>query len=181
MVVKTLARVAICLSLIVPVTACSSGTPALSPQPVVADATDRAFVPGATMASNGEIGDAKIAVATSQNPDVVAFAQKMITDHTGENTAMTPVAATVSVPVPTGVTPAMQAITAQLMTLTGTTFDAAYINSEIAGHQMNLANNYAPELQLGVNPTVLGYAKTYQPQVQSHLALATSIKTKYNF
>jgi putative membrane protein len=133
------------------------------------------------MASNGEIADAKLALATSQNPDVIAFANKMITDHTGENTAMVPVAPKVGVTLPTGVSPAMQAVSNTLMTLSGTSFDAAYINSEIAGHQMNLTNNYAPELQLGINPVAVGYAKTYQPQVESHLALATSIKQKYGF
>ena len=164
--------------------ACSSGTTTPSPQAtakMTTDPTDVSFISGAAMSSNGEIGDAKLAIATSANTDVISFAQLMIKDHTTENDALDPIGTAVGYPPPTDVGPPMAAVTAMLKTLTGTAFDAAYIDSEITGHENNLANNYAPELSMGLDVQVKGYAGTYQPQVESHLTLAKSIKAKYGF
>ncbi len=179
---RTCARILSPLATVAVFAACSSGSTTLTPQPTnKTNATDVSFISGAAMSSNGEIGDAKLAIATSANTDVITFAQLMIKDHTTENDALDPIGTALGDPPPTGVSPAMAAVTATLKTLTGTAFDAAYINSEITGHENNLHNNYVPELSLGYNTQVKGYAGTYQPQVESHLTLAESIKAKYGF
>ena len=164
--------------------ACSSGNPSFTGGPssrTAADATDRTFVPGAAHASNAEISDAQLALTISKNQSVLAFAQKMITDHTGENQALDPIGDMLGLPPPTNVLPAMQAIHNQLATLSGSAFDAAYINSEVLAHQNNLDNNYIPELQTGSSSAVVGYANTYDPQIQEHLSLAQNIKAQNGF
>lgn len=170
------------MAIAVTLSACSSGSPTLTPQPqVTLSAVDSAFILGAGQASNAEIAAAKLAEQKSQNPDVISFAQEMITDHTAENAALAPVAASAGTSAPTGVNAMQQATAVTLMALVGTAFDSAYINSEIAGHQMNLTNNYAAEIASGTNAAVVAYAKKYQPQVAMHLQMAQAIKAKYSF
>ena len=164
--------------------ACSNGggnstlTPASQTS---ANATDAGFIIGAAMSSDSEIGDANLALSRSSNTDVLAFANLMIKDHTNENFTLDPIGDALGLPPPTTIGPMMVAVSNSLMPLTGTAFDAAYINSEITGHENNLNNNYVPELQTGLNVHVTGYASEFQPQVQSHLTTAQSIKAKYGF
>ncbi len=156
----------------------SSTTPNLQSN---VSATDSAFVLGATQSSNAEIGAAKIALAKSQNTDVIAFANEMITQHTQEKTALAPVATSVGIGLPAGVNPTQAATAATLQATAEPAFDALYINSEIQGHTLNIDNNYNPEIASGTTPLLVGYAKKYLPQVQMHLTMAQTIKTKYGF
>ena len=144
---------------------------------------DQNFVTGATQASNAEIGAAKLAVAKSTNTDVVAFANEMINQHTQEEQALAPIAASANyrVPGPTSLNATQQQQAATLQAATEPAFDAIYINGEITGHQDNIANNYNPEIASGYNAQVVNYAKTYLPQVTMHLQMAQSIKAKYGY
>ena len=142
---------------------------------------DSAFVTGATQASNAEIGAAHIALTKSQNTDVIAFANEMITQHTQEKTALAPIANSVGVGVPTGVNATQAATAATLQATAEPAFDALYINSEITGHTSNIDQNFNPEIASGTNPPLVAYAKKYLPQVQMHLSMAQTIKTKYGF
>ena len=144
-------------------------------------AVDSAFVTGATQSSNAEIGAAKIALAKSQNTDIIAFANEMITQHMQEKTALAPIAASVGLGLPTNVNPTQAATAAQLQATSEPAFDALYVNSEIAGHTLNIDNNYNPEIASGTTPSLVAYAKKYLPQVQMHLSMAQTIKTKYGF
>jgi putative membrane protein len=156
----------------------SSTTPNLQSS---VSSVDSAFVTGATQASDAEIGAAKIALTKSQNTDVIAFANEMITQHTEEKTALAPIATSVGVGLPTGVN-AMQAATAATLQATAEpAFDALYINSEIAGHTSNIDKNYSPEIASGTAAPLVAYAKKYLPQVQMHLSMAQTIKAKYGF
>ena len=175
--------VPVCL-LAIAASACSGGNGDSTLTPASQNsknATDTSFINGAAMSSNSEIGDANLALTRSTNPDVLSFANLMIKDHTTENDALDPIGTSLGQPPPTTIGPMMQAVSASLMPLSGAQFDAAYINSEITGHENNLNGNYVPELQTGLNVKVTGYAGTYQPQIQSHLSLAQSIKAKYGF
>ena len=162
------------------ISGCSSSSPTPQPQATLS-AVDSAFILGAGQASNAEIAAAKLAEQKSQNPDVISFAQEMINDHTAENAALVPLAAATGTAAPTGVNAMQQATAQTLMGLAGTAFDAAYVNTEIAGHQMNLTNNYAPEISSGTNGGLVAYAKKYQPQVAMHLQMVQAIKAKDNF
>ena len=172
-------RIAILVVLTGVLSACgSSTTPDLRSN---VSAVDSAFVTGATQSSNAEIGAANIALTKSQNADVIAFANEMITQHTQEKTALAPIATSVGVGLPTGVNPTQAATAATLQATAEPAFDALYIDSEIQGHTLNINNNYNPEIASGTNPSLVAYAKKYLPQIQMHLAMAQTIKTKYGF
>ncbi len=144
-------------------------------------ATDSAFITGATQSSDAEIGAAQIALTKSQNADVIAFANEMITQHTEEKTALTPIATSVGVVPPSNVNPTQAATAAALQATAEPAFDALYINSEIRGHTLNLNNNFKLEVASGTNPSLVGYAKKYEPQIETHLQMAQTIKTRYAF
>jgi putative membrane protein len=91
-------------------------------------------------ANQVDIDAGKLAVSRSSNDKVKAFAQLMITDHSGVNKAATELVTKLKVtPQPSATSRALQAggdrNLAHLKTLNGTAFDQAYVNQEYAYHQ----------------------------------------------
>jgi len=91
-------------------------------------------------ANQVDIDAGKLAVAHSSHEKVKAFAQLMITDHTGVNTAATELVKRLKVtPQESSTSKALRAggdqNLAHLKTLTGAAFDRAYIDHEYAYHQ----------------------------------------------
>jgi putative membrane protein len=91
-------------------------------------------------ANQVDIDAGKLAVSQSGNDKVKAFAQLMITDHSGVNKAATELVTKLKVtPQEDATSKALQADGAKnlahLKTLKGAAFDQAYINHEYAYHQ----------------------------------------------
>jgi len=91
-------------------------------------------------ANQVDIDAGKLAVSRSSNDKVKAFAQLMITDHSGVNKAATELVTRLKVtPQENSTSKALQAggdeNLAHLKTLKGAAFDQAYINHEYAYHQ----------------------------------------------
>ena len=91
-------------------------------------------------ANQVDIDAGKLAVSRTTNDKVKAFAQLMVTDHTGVNKAATALVTKLNVtPQQNATSKALQAggdkNLAYLKTLQGTAFDQAYINHEYAYHQ----------------------------------------------
>lgn len=94
-------------------------------------------------ANQVDIDAGKVAHATSTNPDVKAFAQQMITAHTGVNKSA--VALVTKLKVTPEDNPTSQSLKAEgetdvahLKGLKGTAFDKAYADHEVAYHQQVL-------------------------------------------
>ena len=103
----------------------------------VSDAEIAAIV---VTANQVDIDAGKLAVSRSSDDKVKAFAQLMITDHSGVNKAATELVTRLKVtPQQSSTSKALQAggdkNLAHLKTLKGTAFDQAYINHEYAYHQ----------------------------------------------
>ncbi len=91
-------------------------------------------------ANQVDIDAGKLAVSRASNEKVKAFAQLMITDHSGVNKSATDLVTRLKVtPQPSSTSKALQAggdkNLAHLKTLEGPAFDQAYINHEYAYHQ----------------------------------------------
>ena len=178
----TFARAAVSAAALFAVSACSSN----STNPVANlqkpyNSTDYVFATGAPQASEAEIAAAMIAQQRSTNTDVLQFAALMISDHTTENNDATPIDQGLGIVIPSNLNTEQSSIGYQLQNVASNQFDATYINDEITSHTSNLNNNYLAERGGGSNAQLLGYEGTYQPQIQSHLTLAQSIKAKYGF
>ncbi len=102
--------------------------------------TDAQIASIVVTANQVDIDAGKIAVARSSSSAVKAFAQLMVTDHTGVNKAAHDLAARLMI-TPTD-NPTSQSLKAsgdkhiaRLNTLSGASFDQAYVDHEIAYHQ----------------------------------------------
>ena len=102
--------------------------------------TDAEIAAIVVTANQVDIDAGKLAVERASNDKVKAFAQLMITDHTGVNQAATELVTKLKVtPQQNATSKALQAggdkNLAHLKTLKGAAFDQAYINHEYAYHQ----------------------------------------------
>ena len=91
-------------------------------------------------ANQVDIDAGKLAVSRSTNDEVKAFAQLMVTDHTAVNKSATDLAGKLKVtpqdnPTSQSLKSAGDKNLARLRTLTGTAFDKAYVDREVAYHQ----------------------------------------------
>ena len=91
-------------------------------------------------ANQVDIDAGKLAVSRSATKEVKDFAQLMVTDHTGVNKSATDLASRLKVtpqdnPTSESLKSGGDKNLARLRTLTGTAFDKAYVDHEVAYHQ----------------------------------------------
>lgn len=106
-----------------------------------------------------------VAVQTSPNPDVRAFAQSEIAEQRGIAAAIT------GAPRPAPLTPRGAAILAEAQSLPpGLTADRVYVRRQIEGHQQlhALARGYAAQ---GADPAIAEVARGSLPLIRTHLAI----------
>jgi putative membrane protein len=128
----------------------------------------------ATMAAQGnmaEIASAQLALQKSSNATVIAFAKRMIADHTKALNQLLAIMKTQGMAPPATVDAKQQGEMAKLQTLSGASFDSAYINGEIPDHQDMLAL-LAAQAASTANPSLAAWAKATAPTVESHLEMA---------
>jgi putative membrane protein len=104
------------------------------------DITDSQIAAIVVTANQVDIDAGKLAKSRAKDPKVKAFAQQMITDHTGVNKSATALVTRLKVtPEQSATSKSLQAggdaNVAKLRTLKGAEFDKAYIDQEVAYHQ----------------------------------------------
>ncbi len=95
---------------------------------------DRSFLKEATEDNLGEIKMAELAVKTTKNPEIKAFAGKMIVDHKALIAGAKPVAVKAGVTPPTSTSAKAEAEYLKLKVLTGETFDKSYVKTMVSDH-----------------------------------------------
>jgi len=134
------------------------------------------FVLAAAQSDQYEIAAAEDALAQSRNPQVRAFAQRMIDDHTQSRDALRQAAMASGLPPPL---PAMDsdqaALLASLQGLRGADFDKTYAKQQILAHRQALAveQSFA---SAGADPTLRRVAGADVPMIQHHLELAQQMR-----
>ena len=99
---------------------------------------DKKFLKDSAQDNLAEIKMAQLAVKTSKNPTVTAFAQKMITDHHALLAGAKPVALEAGGTPPTSPSLSADAEYAKLKVLSGDTFDKSYIKTMVSDHHDDL-------------------------------------------
>lgn len=110
-----------------------------------------------------------LALTKSTDPQIRAFAQRMVTDHTKTTQALNAAAAQAGVPVPPPqLTPGQQQYISELQPLSGSAFDHAYLAQQVAAHRAALAlhQNYARH---GDNAVLKQAAAKTVPIIEAHL------------
>lgn len=140
------------------------------------NSTDRTFMTSASMSNSAEISLANLAATKSSTPLITAFAQQMVAEHTAAQNDLKTLGTSVSYAVSDSVDSAHVAIKLMLDSLTGRSFDSAYIYGQVADHQ-NAVTIYQTEQSGGQHSAVKSYADSTLPHIQAHLAAADSLAT----
>ena len=114
----------------------------------------------------------------AESPDVKAFGQRMVNDHTKANDQLKQVASEKGVTLPSQPMPKTTE-KARLAKMSGAQFDKAYMNYMVADHKKDVAE-FQKEATHANDPDVKNFAQTTLPTLQSHLQQAESIAPKQN-
>ena len=109
-------------------TAATTGTP-------VADKGDRTFIEHMLDANLAEMDLGKLAAARATNPDVKAFANRMVTDHTKSGAALDAIATRQGIPALAQREEKHRELKDRLMKLQGAEFDREYIAAMVDAHE----------------------------------------------
>jgi putative membrane protein len=99
---------------------------------------DKKFLTDASQGSYDEIQLGKLAQEKASNPDVKAFGQRMVTDHTKLNQKMKPYADEWGIAAPTGLSSDAQKEYDKLSGMSGADFDKEYISDMVSDHSKDL-------------------------------------------
>ena len=134
------------------------------------------FAMTAAQSDQYEISAAQDASAQSQNPQVRAFAQMMIQDHTRLSEDLRQ-AATASglTPPPAAMSSDQAAMLSALQSLRGPEFDKAYVKQQSLTHQaaLDVERSYADG---GADPNLRRAAQSSLPTIEHHLQMAQQLK-----
>jgi putative membrane protein len=148
-----------------------AGTSAAAPGPNVQDQT---FVTMAGHAGAAEIAAAKLALNKASDPSTLAFAHRMIRDHTALAAKLKLAAAAVGLKPPSAPSAAQAGSIKSLGKLKGQSFATSYRKSQIAAHEGAIAL-FTAESTHGLAPSLKDAAAAALPMLKMHLALAKSM------
>jgi putative membrane protein len=147
----------------------------------------REFVNKMTVANLAEVQLGQMASERAMNPDVKAFAQMMVRDHTRANEELSKAASQLNIQPPTQIDQEHRALMDRLSKLQGAEFDREYMAAMAKGHQQVLEE--LRSFTAGAGPTgTAGGARNEQalrqwatktlPTVQQHSERARNIEQK---
>jgi len=142
--------------------------------------SQQGFVDAAAISDMYEVEAGKIALARSKDSAVKAFAQKMITAHTGTTEKLKATLASIksSVTPPSALDNRHQGMIDELRGAKDQDFDGRYLSQQIDAHNeaLILMRGYAKD---GDTPAVKAFADKTQGAVQMHLTEAQKLRDKH--
>ena len=145
----------------------SSGMQSASRDAASTAAQDKTFLMNSAEGGMAEIAMSRLALKKSKNPEVKAFAQKMIDDHTMLIANMKPFADQMGVQPPTTLKPEHQQEAQRLKAMSGAGFDKEYITAMVADHHKDLGEFKAEE------------ASTANPDLKSTVAQGEQVVSQH--
>jgi putative membrane protein len=141
---------------------------------------DQAFVAKALEGGDAEVQLGQLAEQKSQSNDVKQFGQKMVSDHTQMGDKwFKPVAKEMGVSEPKGPSKKDKKLIDKLQGLSGTEFDAEYIQAMVKDHKQDL-KDFQNEAQAAQNPIVKQVAQQGANVISQHLQLIEQIAQNHN-
>jgi putative membrane protein len=138
---------------------------------------DDNFVQNAAISNKAEIELGQLASTKGNDSTVKAFGLMMVNDHTTAQTELQTLSEKYNdIEWPQNLDTAHQRVKSQLDSLTGYSFDSAYIASQVGDHSKALLL-FKTEIDSGKEQSVKDYANKYSPKIQDHLLMADSIRT----
>jgi len=138
---------------------------------------DTEFLKTANQGSYNEVELAKFVLNKTSDPDVKAFAQRMIDDHTKLLNDMKPFDEEAGVTLPDHVDLETKAAEAKLELLSGKAFDKAYIKNMVEDHHKDLQEFRKEEASTGYPAFKAAVAKG-ETVIKEHLEMIDGIAKK---
>ena len=138
---------------------------------------DTTFAMSAAQGGIAEVKLGQLALDKASNPDVKAFGQKMVDDHTKANDQLKSIAANENMTLPADLNAKDQATYDKLSKLSGADFDKAYMKGMVKDHETDI-KEFQKEANKGKDPQMKSFASTTLPILQSHLQMAKETEAK---
>jgi putative membrane protein len=170
---------------LLPLAACnadrSNAFNATVPQPMAAAVTmssqDGRFISAVGPSDQFEMQTSQIALQKSRNPDVRAYAQQMIDQHTTSSQQLTQLAAAKGANLSQGLDPTQERLLAAVQGAGPGSFDRTYLSGQITGHTATVLA-YNDEVKSGQDADVKAYAQQNLPMIQQHLVDARRLSAR---
>lgn len=137
------------------------------------------FVETAAIAGLFEIESSKLALSRSSDPQIRAFAETMVADHTKIATGLKRAASDArgDITLPTAMDADHEALLTKLRAATGRDFDALYVQMQTTAHQqaVGLFGAFAKD---GDQTALKDFAAQTLPMLQGHLEQVLRIRVK---
>lgn len=121
-----------------------------------------------------EVELGRLAAQNTNNPKVKDFAEMMVKDHSMANQKLESLAAAKDVPLPKTLGAGGEAMKSKLQGLSGSSFDKAYIESQLKAHEKTV-DLLEKEISSGEDPQAKAFAQSVLPTVQHHLEAARTL------
>ena len=155
----------------------TAGSVMLSAQAPTKMGADAKFATTAAHGGKAEVELGKLAAQKGTDPDVKAFGQQMVDDHSKANDQLMSVAQAESMTLPAAMDAKQKAMYTKLNALSGTTFDKAYVHDMVKDHEEDV-KEFTKESTSGADPKIKDFATTTLPVIQGHLDKIKSIQAK---
>ncbi|WP_298731572.1 DUF4142 domain-containing protein [uncultured Chitinophaga sp.] len=157
--------------------ACSDDDDDIS-NPAISD-RDKNFMITASYGNHSEIDMGATADSVSANGGVSLYGQMMVADHTTAQAELDDIGNAWIVDLPDNPDTVHLRLKQQLLTLSGYSFDTAYINAQIRDHNVNIAL-FEDAAANSDQQRLKDYANKYLPKLRMHLQMADSIAATLN-
>jgi putative membrane protein len=142
------------------------------------NSTDQEFVRMASISNNAEIMTGQLAATKGTAPMVKSFGAHMVMEHGLAQNDLKSRASEVGINVSDTVDAEHRTLMTYLNTLSGYSFDTAYINSQLRDHQKTITI-FQMEIDGGQHQRIRSYANEYLPHIQMHYNRADSIRKAF--
>ena len=135
------------------------------------------FLGDAVQDGRAEIQSCELALRTSSNPSVQAFAKRMITDHRTLDARIESLAHRKGYSLPDGISVSQHATYIALEPLTGHAFDKVFMKHNVSDHKDDI-EQFSQQAQQGNDADVRALAASALPTLRKHLQLAEQTEAK---
>ena len=139
------------------------------------NSTDRNYITMTSISNNAEIMAGQLAATKGNTAMVKSYGSMMVMEHNLAQTDLKNRGSAVGVTVADSVDAEHRALMTYLNSLTGRSFDTAYINSQVKDHQKTI-DIFQTEINSGQHQQIRAYANEYLPHIQMHYNKADSIR-----
>ncbi len=139
--------------------------------------TDRNYMMQAALSNLAEIDAGTLASTKGNKDSTKMFGAMMVADHQKANASLDSLAKVKGVTLPTAPDAEHVALKQRLSTLSGRTFDTAYINSQVKDHQKTITL-FQSEISGGMDQNTRDFASKNLPVIQMHYTMADALSKK---